>query len=60
VKLIGIKSDQRPEKRPLLAAYDAPRAASLAGVPRSTLYYWARVGIWMPTVSRSRQMRWSY
>ena len=60
MKLIGIKSDQRPEKRPLLAAYDAPRAASLAGVPRSTLYYWARVGIWVPTVSRSRQMRWSY
>ncbi|TMK48660.1 MAG: DUF433 domain-containing protein [Actinobacteria bacterium] len=60
MKLIRIESDQRPEKRPLLAAYDAPRAASLAGIPRSTLYYWARVGIWVPTVSRSRQMRWSY
>jgi hypothetical protein len=39
VKLIRIESDQRPEKRPLLAAYDAPRAASLTGIPRATRRY---------------------
>jgi uncharacterized protein (DUF433 family) len=42
------------------AAYGAERAASLAGIPLSTLYYWARESIWPPSVSRTKVMRWSY
>ena len=42
------------------AAYTADRAAALAGVPLSTLHYWARSGIWAPSVSRTRTKRWSY
>jgi uncharacterized protein (DUF433 family) len=42
------------------AAYTADRAAALAGIPKSTLHYWAREGIWAPSVSRSRVKRWSF
>jgi uncharacterized protein (DUF433 family)/DNA-binding transcriptional MerR regulator len=42
------------------AAYPADRAAALAGVPRRTLYYWAKTGLVVPTVSRTKLMRWSY
>jgi uncharacterized protein (DUF433 family) len=42
------------------AAYPADRAAALAGVPLSTLHYWARTEIWIPSVSSSRIKRWSY
>jgi uncharacterized protein (DUF433 family) len=42
------------------AAYTADRAAALAGVPKSTLHYWAREGIWLPSVSASKVKRWSY
>lgn len=42
------------------AAYPAGRAASLAGVPLSTLHYWSRHGIWTPSVSMIRPRRWSY
>jgi uncharacterized protein (DUF433 family) len=42
------------------AAYTADRAAALAGVPLSTLHYWSRSGIWVPSVSSTRVKRWSY
>jgi uncharacterized protein (DUF433 family)/DNA-binding transcriptional MerR regulator len=42
------------------AACPAERAAALAGVPKSTLYYWARTGLVIPSVSRERARRWSY
>jgi uncharacterized protein (DUF433 family) len=41
-------------------SYSAERAASLAGIPRSTLYYWARTGLVEPSVSFQKVKRWSY
>jgi uncharacterized protein (DUF433 family) len=43
-----------------LGAYEAKRAAALAGVPVSTLYDWARAGIVTPSVSAQREKLWSY
>jgi len=40
-------------------AYPAERAAPLAGVPKSTLHYWASNGIWTPSVSPNRIRLWS-
>jgi uncharacterized protein (DUF433 family) len=45
---------------PVGAAYTADRAAALAGIPLSTLHYWARNEIWVPSVSSTRVKRWSY
>lgn len=42
------------------AAYPAERAAGLAGVPLSTLHYWTRTGLWIPSVSAVKEKRWSY
>ena len=42
------------------AAYPAERAAALAGVPLRTLYYWAETELVVPSVSRTKLMRWSY
>ena len=42
------------------AAYTADRAAALAGVPKSTVHYWAREEILVPSVSRERVKLWSY
>ncbi len=42
--------------------YDAHRAAALSGVPISTLHYWARTGLYAPSISpgpRSRLWSWS-
>lgn len=41
-------------------AYPADRAAALAGIPRSTLHYWARTGLVVPSISSSKLKRWSY
>jgi uncharacterized protein (DUF433 family) len=40
--------------------YGAARAAALAGVPRTTVYYWARTGVVVPSVSSVREKLWSY
>jgi hypothetical protein len=40
-------------------AYSAERAAALSGVPKSTIYYWARNGHLIPSVSKS-PLLWSY
>jgi uncharacterized protein (DUF433 family) len=42
------------------AAYTADRAAALAGVPRSTVHYWARTELLVPSVSAERVKLWSY
>jgi uncharacterized protein (DUF433 family) len=41
-------------------AYPADRAAALSGVPKSTVHYWARKRILVPSVSRERVKLWSY
>lgn len=43
-----------------LGHYEAERAAVLAGVPRSTLYYWARTDLIVPSISPHREKLWSY
>jgi uncharacterized protein (DUF433 family)/DNA-binding transcriptional MerR regulator len=40
--------------------YSADRAAALSGVPKSTLYYWARKGLYIPSISNVREKRWSF
>jgi hypothetical protein len=40
--------------------YDARRAAALSGVPRSTVYDWARRDIVVPSISPEREKLWSY
>lgn len=40
--------------------YDAGRAAALTGVPRSTVYWWARSGVVVPSVSPTAEKLWSY
>jgi len=40
--------------------YTAERAAALSGVPKSTIYYWANMGIYVPSVSPSREKLWSF
>ncbi len=40
--------------------YDARRTAALSGVPRSTVYDWARRGVVVPSISPEREKLWSY
>ena len=40
--------------------YDASRAAALSGVPKSTVYWWARQGIVAPSISPVQEKLWSY
>lgn len=40
--------------------YTADRAAGLSGVPKSTVHYWARKEILIPSVSAERVKLWSY
>ena len=44
----------------LRGAYTADRAAALSGVPKSTVHYWARREILVPSVSSLRVKLWSY
>lgn len=44
----------------LRGAYAADRAAALSGVPKSTVHYWAREEILVPSVSSERVKLWSY
>jgi uncharacterized protein (DUF433 family) len=41
-------------------AYSADRAAALSGVPRSTVHYWARNNVLVPSVSPMKVKLWSY
>ena len=57
----GYRVDLNGRFRAVLAGcYDARRAAALSGVPVSTVYYWAREQVVVPTVSPTRQKLWSY
>ena len=40
--------------------YEASRASALSGVPKSTVYLWARNGLVTPSVSPTRVKLWSY
>ena len=40
--------------------YDARRTAALSGVPRCTVYDWARKGVVVPSISHEREKLWSY
>lgn len=40
--------------------YDAVRAAALSGVPKTTVYWWARHDIVVPSVSPIQEKLWSY
>jgi len=44
----------------LEGAYTAERTAALAGVPWSTVHFWAREGIVVPSISPVRVKLWSY
>jgi uncharacterized protein (DUF433 family) len=55
-----MRSDQARSLPRTSASYPAERAAALAGVPISTLYYWARTGLVVPSVAVHRVKRWSY
>lgn len=41
-------------------AYPAPRAAALSGVPQSTVHWWARHEVLVPSISAARVKLWSY
>lgn len=41
-------------------AYPADRAAALAGVPLSTVHWWARHDVLVPSISAERVKLWSY
>jgi uncharacterized protein (DUF433 family)/DNA-binding transcriptional MerR regulator len=40
--------------------YASDRAAALSGVPKSTLYYWARNDVWTASLSGGRPKLWTY
>jgi len=40
--------------------YEALRASALSGVPLSTVYYWAKTGVVVPSISPVREKLWSY
>lgn len=46
--------------RDLRGAYPADRAAALSGVPLSTIHYWARHKVLVPSISPERVKLWSY
>ena len=43
-----------------IGAYTADRAAALSGVPKSTIHWWARHDVLVPSVSATKLMLWSY
>jgi uncharacterized protein (DUF433 family) len=43
-----------------LGAYTADRAAALSGVPISTIHWWARERILLPSVSATKRRLWSF
>jgi uncharacterized protein (DUF433 family) len=55
---MSIRPERQERSMEMGGAYTAERAAALSGVPRSTIYYWARQGL-VPSLSRS-PLLWSY
>jgi hypothetical protein len=56
----GVPSRRDTGHVELRGAYPADRAAALSGVPKSTVHYWAREGILVPSVSAEKVKLWSY
>lgn len=57
----GSGGDTAPMKNSdLRGAYTADRASALSGVPKSTVHYWARHDILVPSISSERIKLWSY
>lgn len=60
----GFSDDERSLVRQALqyprGRYVADRTAQLSGVPRSTIYDWAREEILVPDFAQARPMHWSY
>jgi len=50
----------RTPMREPTTAYTADRAAALAGVPQSTMHYWARTKALVPSVSAEKVKLWSF
>ena len=55
-----VGSSQRIASAAADGCYDAARAAALSGVPRTTVYWWARHNIVTPSVSPVQEKLWSY
>lgn len=49
-----------PALRSPRGRYTAPRASQLSGVPRSTVYEWAREGVLVPDYAAASPRMWSY
>jgi uncharacterized protein (DUF433 family)/DNA-binding transcriptional MerR regulator len=49
-----------PALRSPRGRYPGPRAAQLSGVPRSTVYDWAREGVLVPDYAGAKPRLWSY
>ena len=56
----GNDDGQVSQVRAFTGCYDASRAAALSGVPKSTVYWWAREGIVVPSVSPVQEKLWSF
>jgi len=55
-------ADKKQFMEPGRGVYDTHRAAALSGVPASTLHYWVRTGLYIPSISpgpRTRLWSWS-
>lgn len=52
--------DARAEVAATRGVYTADRAGALAGVPKSTVYYWARKRVITPSVSAEKLKLWSW
>lgn len=56
------EKDVRQLLEPGRGVYDTPRAAALSGVPVTTLHYWVRTDLYLPSISpapRTRLWSWS-
>lgn len=56
----SVGTSQRIASAAADGCYDAGRAAALSGVPRTTVYWWARHNIVVPSVSSVQEKLWSY
>ncbi|HEY5847265.1 MAG TPA: DUF433 domain-containing protein [Nakamurella sp.] len=55
-----MSTDRRIANAAADGCYEASRASALSGVPLTTVYWWARHGVVVPSVSPVREKLWSY
>jgi uncharacterized protein (DUF433 family) len=61
VATVRVETAEEQRIDPSEGVYDAARAAALSGVPQSTMHYWARRGIYRPSVvADPRTHFWSW